>query len=124
MSAFSDARNEVAVALKTDEWPCHPSVPDSIEPACYVIQPGDPYVDLTDRTFSTSEFDMSLVVFVIPQFLSNEQAYDDLDTMLDHLLKSLPEGWGLDQIGRPQGLSTAGWQAFGQPVTISRFITL
>lgn len=124
MSAFSEARDALALALKTDDWPCHPSVPESIEPACYVIQPGDPYVELTDRTFSTTEFALSLVVFVIPQLLSNEQAYDDLDTMLDHLLNTLPEGWGLDQIGRPGGLSTSGWSAFGQPVTISRFITL
>lgn len=124
MSAFSEARIALADAIKTDEWPCHPSVPESIEPACFVIQPADPYIELTERTFSTSEFDLSLAVFVIPQLLSNEQAYDDLDTMLDHLLGALPEGWGLDRISKPQGISTSGWSAFGMPVTVSRFITL
>lgn len=126
MSAITDARQELADAIKTADWACLAYVPEAIEPACYFLQPADPYVSprQDDETFGLSEWSLSVVVYVMPELLSNEQVSVQLDDMVDHLLTSLPEGWGLDLVGKPGPFETSNWLSYGQPITLSRFITL
>lgn len=112
----------------------HRTVPESIAPPCYVLQPADPFVfEPTDDENTMREpfvisFDAMLLTRLDDEH-DNEQASDQLDAMLDDLLDALAGDanageWWLESMGRPGGLLTTDWIAHGQRVTVRRRITL
>lgn len=122
MSALKDATEALGTALHREEAPAFPYVPEGLVTPSIVLQPGDPYLDKDKGTFEDDA--LNLECWLLVALDDNETAAEELDSLLDHVLESLPAGWGLERVGKPGPVSTSEWLAHGLQLDLSRFITL
>ncbi len=102
----------------------HGTVPEALEPPCVVVQAADPFLTPGD-TFGRLEWAASYDLFLCVDLLTNAQAIEDLEDLLEALLKALDAlEIGVDAVGRPGPVHTAEWVAHAVTVTVSRYVTL
>lgn len=109
-TTLTEARKALAAAL---DAPDH--VPESIDPPCVVIQPGDPWLS-PDANFGWDSLIVRMEVFVLVDPKDNESMADDLDAATLPALDAIEKaGWGIQEgaISQPQPWDAAGWSAYG-----------
>lgn len=122
-TAFEVARNALAEAVATEEWPAYPAPPEAIEPPCFIVQPAPDYLE-SGETFDRGEWGVKVQLFLCVSLVHAEQAIGDLERMLVHALANLPSGWGIEEAGQPGPYHTADWLAFAMPLTVNTIVNL
>lgn len=122
MSSLQTAREALKSALSAGEpevaLKVHAHVPEDLEPPCIALQPADPYLTAED-TFDEDEWDLNVEIYCLVELKSNEQAFDDLDSLLADVITLLPTGWFIENVTRPQPFHTADWLAHGIRLNVS-----
>lgn len=125
MTNLSEARQQLATALETTGYTSLSHVPTSIVPPCLIVQAGDPYLSTDETTFDQAELLATVELFVLSDLQANDQAADDLDTMLTKVLPAVvAAGWSFAGSGAPGPYNTTDWLAYGVRVSCSRFVTI
>lgn len=128
MSAPYEAIEELATGLNRPEAPAFPYVPEDIIPPAIVLQPAEEFLGDIE-TYGGSR-PLSVEAYLVVELANgNENAAQELDELLGHVLDSLPVvaggEWGLDSMRAPGPIHVGDlWAAHALPVTLSRFITL
>lgn len=123
-SALLEALEQLGEAIHTEDRPAFAYVPEGVTTPSYVIQPGEPYLDGDEVTFGMGTFNLHAEVFCLVALDDNETASSDLDGALAHLLTTMPDLWGVDEVAQPGPVSTTEWIAHGVRVRLSRYISL
>lgn len=125
MTTLEEARQELATALEATGYTSLSHVPTAIQPPCLIVQGGDPYLTLDETTFDGTDFLVTVELFVLSDYQANDQAADDLDTMLTKVLPAVLEAdWSVAGAGAPGPYNTTDWLAYGLRVSCSRFVTI
>lgn len=122
-NAITDATTALAAALNSADYPTSPVVPEDLMTPAIVAQAGEPYLDADEITLGGEKV-LHIDLWLLVDLVTNEQAVEDLNNMLTHVLATLPKTWGVDEIGRPGPASTANWAAHGMRVSVSSYINL
>lgn len=119
------ARQQLADALDSTGYEALAHVPESIVPPCLIVQGGDPYISADETTFAASDFLVTVELFVLADYKANEQAAEQLDTMLTKVLPAvLAADWDLSSSGAPGPYNTTDWIAYGVRLSCSRFVSI
>lgn len=125
MTALSEARAALAVALADSGYEVEDHVPEQIEPPLVVVQPADEYLSQEDTTYDVTEWAVRVDLFLLAGYRSNAQAADDLDAMLTAVLPRISAaGWNLVGMGSPGPYNTADWIAHGVRATVQSFVEI
>lgn len=125
MSSLATVRADLATALGVTGYTSHGHVPEQVEPPCLIVQPGDPYLSTDETTYDTTEWQLSVELYVLSAYQANEQAADDLDAMLAQVLPAvLAAGWSIASSGAPGPYNTTDWIAYGVRLNCARFVSI
>lgn len=123
--SLTAARAELADALAATGYASTAYVPDQVEPPLLVVVPAENYVSFDGTTFDVTDALVSVDVFVLAAYRSNEQAAADLDDMLTVVLPALQASeWDLAGAGPPGPYTAGDWVCHGIRLTVTRFVEI
>lgn len=116
MQTLTAARTALATALGALDH-----VPETIDPPCVVVEPGDPYITYDGvENYAHDTLLACCSVYVLVPANDNNVMAQQLDTDLIAALNAIEDDtdeWSIERVGRPGTFTTTDWQAYGVQLT-------
>lgn len=99
MSVIGETRAAIAELVATDTAPGFAYIPERINPACWLVTPGSPYVE-NGQGFGRYSFRF-VVTFVSPVQANQANTAVVDDALEDAIVALVTEGYGVESAGQP-----------------------
>lgn len=100
MALTTDARNEIADALRAAGLPAFPYLPATVSLPAVILVPADPYV-IPDRIGSTLTYTARFTVSLLAQAIDNASGLAAVEALIDETMGALPDGVLVIRCGPP-----------------------
>jgi hypothetical protein len=117
MALTTDARLELADALRAAGVACFPSAPETLTLPSVVLVPAEPYVR-PSRIGNVLSYKASWELTCIAQAADNAAGLGGVEQLVDAVLEALPDGFTWELVSRPM-LDVFGAQGAGYVAQIT-----
>lgn len=100
MALTTEARTEIATALRAKGLPAFPYLPATVSLPAAILVPGDPYV-IPDRIGATLTYTARFRLSLLAQALDNESGLIACEELIDATMAALPDGVLVVRCGPP-----------------------
>ena len=121
MNEITTAKVEFTTALQGAGLDVKEYLPDRITPPVVIVMPNQPY--LVPETVG-NEYTMNLEVVCVAQTATNENASEELDSLIESVLNALPAYAGITSVGKPYALTTGNTEFLSANLNVEVTITI
>ena len=100
MALTTDARVEIADALRAAGLPAFPYLPPTVSLPAVILVPADPYV-VPDRIGPTLTYTARFTVSLLAQAIDNASGLAAVESLIDATMAALPDGVMVIRCGPP-----------------------